>query len=180
MEHSANVLGSSAPPSEKEVVLVVLTEMNHLVMKNKYLRENFENLIKQYLIPIMRTNNDILVAQTIRMLEKYLELATISTPTVRELLALLYEKMTGECLVVKFQSMVAFTKLLKDEEALDQTRPHFQAILEIYVKVLDTIQHEKLLASRETVVRCSTGEIGMSAKDLSSHLFTMFHSYYNK
>lgn len=41
MEHSANVLGSSAPPSEKEVVLVVLTEMNHLVMKNKYLRENF-------------------------------------------------------------------------------------------------------------------------------------------
>ena len=88
--------------------------------------------------------------------------------------------MTGSGLVVKFYAMVTFTKLLDDKNALDQTRPHFQTILEIYVKMMDAINHEKLILSLETVVKSFSTEISMFGKDLSAHLFSLFHTYHNK
>ena len=88
--------------------------------------------------------------------------------------------MTGTCLVIKFYAMIAFTKLLDDDNALDQIRPHFQSILEIFVKMMDVINHEKLIGSLETVVKSFSGEIAMFAQGLSSHLFTLFHTYHNK
>lgn len=75
--------------------------------------------------------------------------------------------------------MLAFTKLLDDKDALDQTRPHFQNILQIYVKMLDSINHEKLIGSLEAVVKSFSNEIVTYAKDLCSHLFNLFHSYHN-
>lgn len=68
VEHSANTLGGNHSDADKEVILVVLTELRRLVMKNKYLRDNFENLTRQYFIPLLNCSNEAVVAATIGLL----------------------------------------------------------------------------------------------------------------
>ena len=69
------------------------------------------------------------------------------------MLEILYEKMCCNNLVVQFYAILAFTKLLDYSDALDQARPHFQNILQIYVKMLDIVDHDELLKSLEEVVK---------------------------
>ncbi len=49
--------------------------------------------------------------------------------------------MCYENIVVKYYAVRAFTELLDDRQALEAARPHFQNILEIYVKLLEVIDH---------------------------------------
>lgn len=82
------------------------------------MNENFENLVIQYFIPLIKSNNGIVVSQTLKLLSVYLKRADLSTSTVTELMGLLYEKMCGDEIVVRYHAVLAFTELLDDKQAL--------------------------------------------------------------
>ncbi len=78
--------------------------------------------------------------------------------------------------MVRYHAILAFTALLGHKAALEAARPHFQAILEIYVKTLNTFDHESLLECLETIVKHFDREIVAFAPDLMNHLLRMFCS----
>lgn len=157
-----------------------MADLATLIMKNKYLNENFETLLKQYFIPLIKGNSNIIVAQTLNMLAVFLRKAELSTQVVTELMALLYDKMCEANIVVQYYAILSFTELLDDKQALETARPHFQDILTIYVKLLEVIDHEGLISSLKSIVQCFSSEIVSVADDLSTHLFSMFYSLHNK
>lgn len=126
VEYSAEVFGGNYSDKQKEVVMMVLIELEPLIMKNNFLKDNFENLVIQYFIPLVKSNNNVLVSQTLKLLSIFLRSANLSTNTVTELMALLYDKMCADVLVVRYHAVLAFTKLLDDKQALESARPHFQ------------------------------------------------------
>lgn len=125
----------------------MIAHLSKQILKNQYLKQHFEQLIQQYFIPIISSDHPILIAQTCKLLHEYLEYIKLGTPVVKELMSLLYEKICSNLLVVKYNGILAFTSLLDDREALDSAKPYFQNILQIYVEVLNAIDHEKLLKS---------------------------------
>jgi hypothetical protein len=60
---------------------------------------------------------------------------------------LIYEKIANNTfMVIKYNAILAFTALLNHRAALEAAAPHFSKILEIYVSMLNSFEHENLLA----------------------------------
>lgn len=90
---------------------------------------------------------------------------------------LIYEKIvSNNLLVVKFHALLAFTALLNHRAALEAALPHFKNILEIYVSILNTFDHEDLIGCLESIVKHFSTEIISYAPDLISHLLRLFVS----
>ena len=47
--------------------------------------------------------------------------------------------------VVRYNAILAFTALLNKKSALQASKPHFSTILEIYVDMLNSFDHENLI-----------------------------------
>ena len=60
---------------------------------------------------------------------------------------------------------------------MQKEKPHFQAILEVYVKMLSSLDHENLLSCLESIVKYFSHEIVSFASELTSHLIKMFYSF---
>lgn len=61
-------------------------------------------------------------------------------------MSIIYESLiAANSLVLKYNAILAFTALLEHPAALEAAKPHFQSILEIYIKMLDSLDHENLL-----------------------------------
>lgn len=53
----------------------------------------------------------------------------LSQNTVSDLMSLIYEKMIGKSMVLRYNSILAFTSLLNQDSALNSAKGHFQNIL---------------------------------------------------
>jgi hypothetical protein len=129
IEYTANSLQSSASDRHKEVLVRQLTKMSSILKKNKFIQGNFENLSVAYFIPLMRQDAPLLNAEVCRFFAAYLTDLDLSEGTISDLMALIYEKMIGKSMVLKYNAILAFTSLLSQESALNSAKGHFQDIL---------------------------------------------------
>ena len=95
-----------------------------------------------YFMPMLKINNKLLNALMCNLLSQYLPFGTLSPSTVSTLMELIYAAILDEnCLVVRYNAILAFTALLTHKSALEATKPHFSTILEIFVKTINTFDH---------------------------------------
>ena len=78
---------------------------------------------------MLRVDSSLLNAEVCRFFGAYLDDMKLSEGTVNELMGLIYEKMIGKYLVLKYNAILAFTSLLSQESALISAKQHFQSIL---------------------------------------------------
>ena len=83
-------------------------------------------------------------------------------------------------LPVRVKAAVALNCLLLQKEAEDLLRPLLPKILEIYLKLMDQIDNEGIVAALEGIVDSYQNEIVPYAYDLIIHLVNAFHKYCNK
>lgn len=146
-------------------------------MKQRYFKKEFENLTVTYFLPILSINSKLLNALICELLWIYLPFGDLSPQTVSSLMELIYAKITNEnSLVVRYYAIMAFTSLLGHPSALESAKPHFSSILEVYVKTLNTFDHENLIGCLESIAKHFEGEIVNFAPDLIPHLLKMFCS----
>jgi fumarate reductase subunit D len=177
VEYSASVLQSSALDSEKEVIIRVLAKIGRLVLKNKYLKSEFQNLTVRFFIPLLGSDNPLLVALTLELLSLYLPFGELDNQAVNRLMELVYDRITnGQFLVIRYNAILAFTALLSHRAALEAAAPHFSRILEIYVGMLSSFEHESLLSCLESIVKHFSQEVVAFAPELISHLVHLFAS----
>lgn len=102
-----------------------------------------------YFKPQLDSPNQLINALTLNLLSSYLPFGDLSSQAVGNLMQLVYGKIIesegNNLLVVRYYSILAFTALLGHKAALESAKPHFQTILEIYVKTLNQFDHENLL-----------------------------------
>lgn len=112
IEYAANSLQSTASDRHKEVLVRQLTKMSSILKKNKFIQGNFENLAVTYFIPLMKQDAPLLNAEVCRFFAAYLTDLDLSEGTISDLMALIYEKMIGKSMVLKYNAILAFTSLL--------------------------------------------------------------------
>lgn len=83
-------------------------------------------------------------------------------------------------LPVRVKAAVALNCLLSQKEAEDLLRPLLPKILEIYIKLMDQIDNEGLVAALEGIVDSYQNEIVPYAYELIVHLVNAFHKYCHK
>lgn len=62
-------------------------------------------------------------------------------------------------LPVRVSAAIAFSSILQHKEAQDLIRPKLNLVLEIYIKLMDLIDNEKIVRSLEDIVKNFTAEI---------------------
>lgn len=77
------------------MVVRILTKIGKLILRNKYLKSQFENLTVQYFLPLLKSNNKIINSLVCDLLSKYLPFGDLSPQTVNALMELVYEKIVN-------------------------------------------------------------------------------------
>lgn len=166
-----------ASDGEKEVAIRILSTIGTMLLKQRYFKKEFEPLVVTYFQPLLGHPNKLLNSLICNLLSQYLPFGDLSPQTVQSLMEMIYSKILGDnSLVVQYNAILAFTSLLGHKAALESAKPHFQDILTIYVKTLNTFDHENLLECLESIVKHFDTEIVSFAPDLISHLLKMFCS----
>jgi hypothetical protein len=119
VEYSATTLQSQASDPEKEVIIRILSKIGKLILKNKYLKSQFQNLTVQFFIPLLLNPNPLLNSLTCELLSLYLPFGELDNETVNKLMQFIYEKITNNSyMVIKYNAILAFTALLNHRSAL--------------------------------------------------------------
>ena len=113
----------------KEVLVRQLTKMSTILKKNRFIQEQFEYLVNTFFLPMLRLESPLLNAEVCRFFAAYLDDMKLSKGTVNDLMGVIYEKMIGKYLVLKYNAILAFTSLLSQPSALMSAKQHFQSIL---------------------------------------------------
>lgn len=83
--------------------------------------------------------------------------------------------MKDENLPVKFKAALALHSIISHKQAQDMVRSYLSEILRIYLKLMDEIDSEELVASLEGIVEEFQHDIGPYAYDLCVHLSSAFY-----
>ena len=182
VEYAAvSLLDSFVDMRRKVTLLQLIAKFKTEILKNPYLKKDFGNFMVKYFFPFLADPNPILVSACCDLLEVYLVSIPLDVGVVQQLISRLYECLQHQYTVVKFKSILAFTSLLDgDSEAVQYVRPHFEAILKIYVTLIDQIDHEKLLKSLERIVEFFDKEILTYGSSLIKHLLVLFYKHLSK
>lgn len=176
VEYAASVLQGPSE-GEKEVIVRVLTKIGRQILKNKYLKGQFQNLTVQFFIPLLLDQSPLLNSLACELLSLYLPFGELDDQTVSRLMEIIYEKIVNNgYLVIRYNAILAFTALLNHRAALEAAAPHFSKILEIYVGMLNSFEHENLLGCLESIVRHFSAEVVVFAPQLIAHLAQLFLS----
>lgn len=88
--------------------------------------------------------------------------------------------MSDTNLPVKFKAALALHSLVKQKPAYEMVRGHLSTLLAIYLKLMEEIDSEELVASLEGIVSEFSADIGPYAYDLCVHLSSAFYKYRSK
>jgi hypothetical protein len=92
----------------------------------------------------------------------------------------IYKNILDKELPVRVAAAVAFSSIIKHKEAQEMIRPGLSQVLETYIKLMDIIDDEGIVASLEIIVQNFQQEIGPYSVQLISHLAILFQKYCRK
>ena len=95
VDYAAKVLNNGASTdSQKEVVIRILTKIGKQILKNAFLKQQFQTLTVDYFIPLLQSTNPLLNSLTCELLSLYLPFGTLDSAVVGRLMELIYGKIT--------------------------------------------------------------------------------------
>ena len=95
VEYSAKVLNNSnSTDPQKEVVIRILSKIGKQILKNAFLKQQFQTLTVDYFIPLLQNPNPLLNSLTCELLSLYLPVGSLDSAVVGRLMELIYGKIT--------------------------------------------------------------------------------------
>jgi|JI61114C2RNA_FD_contig_51_366970_length_1247_multi_1_in_0_out_0_2 hypothetical protein len=174
---AATLLDGNVGPERKVTVIYLIGYLHNKILTNDFLRQQIDKFVGQYLLPFLKVNNSVLLSTTCEVLSIYLSKIELDKSSMESVVSELYNCLTSKLLVVRYKSILAFTALLSHDQAVTIVKPHFSNILNIYIKILDELDHEKLLLSLQSMVSKFEEEISQMGDKLIEHMIRMFTKY---
>jgi len=72
----------------------------------------------------------------------------------------IYQQLFSDSLPVRYDASLALSKMLKNEAALEFLKPALKNLLEVYLKIMEEIDSEELIAALEEIVEKFAADIG--------------------
>lgn len=178
VEYAATSLLDTAVPAERKVTIIYLIGyLNIKILANDFLRQQISQFVVRYLLPFLKVTNSVLLSTTCEVLSIYLSKVSVDPSALESLVSELYNCLNNKLLVIRYKAILAFTAMLEHDEAVLIVKPHFNNILTIYVRILDELDHERLLRSLQSMVGKFKQEISQMGDKLIQHMIRMFMKY---
>ena len=174
---AASLLDAGVSIERKVTVVYLIGYLHKKILSNDFLRQQIDKFVGQYLLPFLKVSNSVLLSTTCEVLSTYLSKIELDRSAMESLVSELYNCLTSKLLVVRYKAILAFTSLLSHDQAVAIVKPHFSNILSIYIKILDDLDHEKLLLSLQSMVSKFEQEISQMGDKLIDHMIRMFMKY---
>lgn len=164
----------------KEALLWALGILKEEIVGDDVLKEQMETLLEQYVLPEFKNTIGFLRARACWIFGKYGHIEFKNPQNIKIAVEGISQCLMDTQLPVRVKAAVALNCLLTQKEAEDLLRPSLPKILEIYLKLMDQIDNEGIVAALEGIVDSYQQEIVPYAYDLVVHLTSAFHKYCQK
>jgi len=164
----------------KESLLWALGILKDDIFNDEQLKAQMETILEQYVLPEFKNQIGFLRARACWIFGKYGHIEFKNPQNIKVAVEGISHCLMDTQLPVRVKAAVALNCLLTQKEAEDLLRPSLSKILEIYLKLMDQIDNEGIVAALEGIVDSYNQEIVPYAYDLVVHLTSAFHKYCQK
>ena len=164
----------------KEALLWALGILKDDIVNDEALKAQMETILEQYVLPEFKNQIGFLRARACWIFGKYGHIEFQNPQNIKIAVEGISHCLMDTQLPVRVKAAVALNCLLTQKEAEDLLRPSLPKILEIYLKLMDQIDNEGIVAALEGIVDSYQQEIVPYAFDLVVHLTSAFHKYCQK
>lgn len=164
----------------KEALLWALGILKEPIFLEENLKIQMEAILENHVLPEFKNNIGFLRARACWIFGKYGHIEFKNPQNIKIAVEGISLCLMDSQLPVRVKAAVALNCLLSQKEAEDLLRPSLPKILEIYLKLMDQIDNEGIVAALEGIVDSYQDEIVPYAYDLVVHLTSAFHKYCQK
>lgn len=126
--------------------------------KNPDLLQKIEQLLQQFVFSELQSENPCLQARACQLYGKYSHIQ-FNQEHLTQALNNIYLCLNNEYLPVKVEAALALKELLTHPIAVDFLRPGLETLLHTYLKVMDEIDFDELIAALQGIVEVYEEEI---------------------
>ena len=164
----------------KEALLWSLGILKDDIVNDEGLKLQMETILEQHVLPEFKNTIGFLRARACWIFGKYGHIEFKNSQNIKIAVEGISHCLMDTQLPVRVKAAIALNCLLTQKEAEDLLRPSLPKILEIYLKLMDQIDNEGIVAALEGIVDSYQQEIVPYAFDLVVHLTSAFHKYCQK
>ncbi|KAL4486098.1 hypothetical protein ABPG72_004032 [Tetrahymena utriculariae] len=164
----------------KDGIFFAVGQLKELILKDELLKNQLEPLLEKYVIPEFQNPNGFIKSRTCWVIGKYGYQTFLNNQNVIASVQGISSCMKDENLPVRFKAALALNSILSQKQAQEMIKGYLSDILRIYLKLMEEIDSEELVAALEGIVEQFSNDIGPFAYDLCVHLSSAFYKYKSK
>ncbi|KAM3136652.1 hypothetical protein pb186bvf_011288 [Paramecium bursaria] len=165
---------------KKEALLWGIESQADQILKIENIQQSMEQLLEKHILPELQSQIGFLKARACQVYEQYGTIQFVNKQNVVAAVQGISACIVDKELPVRVAAAISFSSILTHQEAQQLIRPQLNQVLEIYIKLMDIIDNEKLVKSLEEIVKQFQKEITPYAVQLINHLANIFQKYCHK
>ncbi|CAD8152713.1 unnamed protein product [Paramecium pentaurelia] len=165
---------------KKEALLWGIECLVHQISKIDAIKDGLESILEKHILPEFQNPVGFLRARACHIFNEYGTIEFKNKQNIQLAVQGISKCILDKELPVRVAAAISFSSILQHKEAQDLIRPQLSQVLEIYIKLMDLIDNERIVRSLEEIVKNFTNEITPYAHQLAAHIATIFQKYCNK
>ncbi|CAK65923.1 unnamed protein product (macronuclear) [Paramecium tetraurelia] len=165
---------------KKEALLWGIESLVHQISKISSIQGGLEQILEKFILQEFQNPVGFLRARACHVFNEYGSIEFKNKQNIQLAVQGISKCILDKELPVRVAAAIAFSSILQHKEAQDLIRPQLSQVLEIYIKLMELIDNEKIVRSLEEIVKNFTNEITPYAHQLSAHIATIFQKYCKK
>mmetsp|Transcript_42364 Transcript_42364/g.55849 ORF Transcript_42364/g.55849 Transcript_42364/m.55849 type:complete len:774 (-) Transcript_42364:479-2800(-) len=178
MQQYADGLASGANPDwrVKEALLFAVGSLNETVRLYDDLSKNIEPMLKTHVLPDFQSGHPMLRARACWVYGEYCYFDFKDTQHVQQAVDAIYQQLFTDSLPIKYDAALALSKMLRNDTASEFLKPALKNLLEVYLKIMESIDSEELIGALEEIVEKFSEDIGPFAVQLCQQLAAKYQA----
>ncbi|CAD8063756.1 unnamed protein product [Paramecium sonneborni] len=165
---------------KKEALLWGIESLVHQISKISSIQGGLEQILEKYILQEFQNPVGFLRARACHLFNEYGSIEFKNKQNIQLAVQGISKCILDKELPVRVAAAISFSQILQHKEAQDLIRPQLSQVLEIYIKLMELIDNEKIVKSLEEIVKYFTNEITPYAHQLSAHIANIFQKYCKK
>lgn len=146
----------------------------------KDLRKSIEPMLQTYVFKELSSSEGLLQSRAFWLYGEYGYIKIKEQEHVNAVLNLILQGMQSESLPIKLQSAITLHKFISEKDCKNELKPRLGDLLRLYLKIMQEVDSEELVAALEEIVDTFSEDIGPFAEDLCTELINSYHKLVNQ
>lgn len=158
----------------KEAILLAIGSLAEHMDGYKALRKMVEPMLQTFVLPELDSSIGLMKSRALWMYGEFGYIDIKNQEHISIVLEKITNSMTDENLAIKLQAAISLHKFIREKEVKNLLKPKLGLMLQTYLKIMDEIDSEELVAALEEMVEIFSDDIAPFAEGLCEELMKAY------